>query len=134
MATHSSILAWRIPWTQEPGKLQPIGLQRVRPDWNDVAHTHTHTHTHTYSLLDHWVGPSSTIFTMHCVQFTPKFIISRTLTFCSNAFQLHFRYMLSFTGFRLLYFWYIIFFMCDFYIALFFGFFNIFFPANATSF
>ena len=27
MATHSSILAWRIPWTEEPGRLQPIGLQ-----------------------------------------------------------------------------------------------------------
>ena len=30
MATHSSILAWRIPWTEEPGKLQSMGLQRVR--------------------------------------------------------------------------------------------------------
>jgi len=30
MATHSSILAWRIPWTQEPGRLQSMGLQRVR--------------------------------------------------------------------------------------------------------
>jgi len=29
-ATHSSILAWRIPWTEEPGRLQSIGLQRVR--------------------------------------------------------------------------------------------------------
>ena len=29
MATHSSILAWRIPWTEEPGGLQSIGLQRV---------------------------------------------------------------------------------------------------------
>ena len=30
MATHSSILAWRIPWTEEPGELQSMGLQRVR--------------------------------------------------------------------------------------------------------
>ena len=30
MATHSSILAWRIPCTEEPGGLQPIGSQRVR--------------------------------------------------------------------------------------------------------
>ena len=30
MATHSSILAWKIPWTEEPGGLQPMGLQRVR--------------------------------------------------------------------------------------------------------
>ena len=30
MATHSSILSWRIPWTEESGRLQPMGLQRVR--------------------------------------------------------------------------------------------------------
>ena len=32
MATHSSILAWEIPWTGEPGELQSTGLQRVRHD------------------------------------------------------------------------------------------------------
>ena len=32
MAAHSSVLAWRIPWTEEPGGLQPIGLQRVVQD------------------------------------------------------------------------------------------------------
>ena len=32
MTTHSSILAWRIPWTEEPGGLQSIGLQRVGHD------------------------------------------------------------------------------------------------------
>ena len=32
MATHSSILAWRIPWTEEPGRLPSIGSQRVRHD------------------------------------------------------------------------------------------------------
>ena len=31
-ATHSSILAWRIPWTEEPGGLQSMGLQTVRKD------------------------------------------------------------------------------------------------------
>ena len=30
MATHSSVLAWRIPWTEEPGELQSLGSQRVR--------------------------------------------------------------------------------------------------------
>ena len=44
MATHSSILFWRISWIEEPGELQSMGLQRVR---HDQAHTHTHTHTHT---------------------------------------------------------------------------------------
>ena len=32
MAPHSSTLAWEIPWTEEPGKLQSMGLQRVRHD------------------------------------------------------------------------------------------------------
>ena len=39
MAFHSSILAWRIPLTEEPGGLQPMGLQRVGHDW--VTNTHT---------------------------------------------------------------------------------------------
>jgi len=32
MAAHSSIVAWKIPWTEEPGRLQSIGLQRVGHD------------------------------------------------------------------------------------------------------
>ena len=32
MATHSSILAWKIPWTEGPGRLQSMGLQRIRHD------------------------------------------------------------------------------------------------------
>ena len=40
MATHSSILAWRIPWTEERGRLQSIGLQRVGHNWNDLAQTY----------------------------------------------------------------------------------------------
>ena len=37
MATHSSVLAWRIPGTVEPGGLPSMGLQRVRHDWSDLA-------------------------------------------------------------------------------------------------
>ena len=33
MPTHSSTLAWKIPWTEEPGRLQSMGSQRVRHDW-----------------------------------------------------------------------------------------------------
>ena len=40
MATHSSILVWRIPWAEEPGGLQSIGLKKVRHDSSDLAHTH----------------------------------------------------------------------------------------------
>ena len=39
-ATHSSILAWRIPWTEEPGGLQSMGWQRVRQDW-ETSTTHS---------------------------------------------------------------------------------------------
>ena len=37
MATHSSVLAWRIPGTGEPGGLPSMGLHRVRHDWSDLA-------------------------------------------------------------------------------------------------
>ena len=37
MATHSSILAWRIPWTEEPGGLQSLGSQRVGHGSSDLA-------------------------------------------------------------------------------------------------
>ena len=39
IAIHSRILAWRIPWTEEPGGLQSIGLHRVGHDCRDLAHT-----------------------------------------------------------------------------------------------
>ena len=38
MATHSSILAWRVSWTEEPGGLQSMGLQRIRHDWATNAY------------------------------------------------------------------------------------------------
>ena len=44
-ATHSSVLAWRILWTEQPGGLRPIGWQRVRYDRNDWACTRAHSVT-----------------------------------------------------------------------------------------
>ena len=43
MATHSSILAWKIPWIEEPGGIQSMGSQRVGHNWV-IEHTHMHTH------------------------------------------------------------------------------------------
>ena len=43
MVSHSSLLTWEIPWTEEPGGLQPMESQRVR-------HYLTHTLTHTHNL------------------------------------------------------------------------------------
>ena len=41
MATYSSMVAWKISWTEEPGGLQSMGSQRVRHDW---ATEHAHIH------------------------------------------------------------------------------------------
>ena len=43
MVTHCSTLAWEIPWTEEPGRLQSMEPQRVRH--NLLTNTHTHIHT-----------------------------------------------------------------------------------------
>ena len=51
IATHPSILAWRIPWTEEPGGLQFIKSQRVRHDWSNIAGMHTWTRL--WELLGH---------------------------------------------------------------------------------
>ena len=50
MAAHSSTLAWKIPWMEEPGRLQSMGSQRVRQGWT------TSTFTQGYSLLLHGAG------------------------------------------------------------------------------
>ena len=39
MATHSSILAWKIPWTEESGGLQSMGVQRIGHDWATNTYT-----------------------------------------------------------------------------------------------
>ena len=50
MVTHSSVLAWEIPWTEEPVGLHSMGSQRVGHDWaNEHAGTHTHTHAEDYN-------------------------------------------------------------------------------------
>ena len=52
MATHSSILAWRIPLTEGPGELQSPELQKVEHHLATNTHTHTHTHTHIHTRDD----------------------------------------------------------------------------------
>ena len=69
MATYSSILAWKIPWTEEPQGLQSMGSQRVpRNDW---AHSHTHRLWlyYPFSLLGEGTGynfcPINTVLPLH---------------------------------------------------------------------
>ena len=47
MTTHSSTLAWKILWTEEPGRLQPMGLQTVRHNWATSLHS-------LHFILYHW--------------------------------------------------------------------------------
>ena len=52
MATHSSTLAWRIPWREEPGRLQSMGLQRVRHNWATSLHfTSRHFTSHASKVM-----------------------------------------------------------------------------------
>ena len=50
MATPSSIFAWRIPWLEEPGRLESIGSQRVRHDRSDLACMHLSIYLYIYIL------------------------------------------------------------------------------------
>ena len=54
MATHSSIPAWRIPWTEEPGGLQFLGSQRVAHDWVTKHSTDAGTSSSYSSLIEAW--------------------------------------------------------------------------------
>ena len=68
MATHSSILAWRIPWTEEPGGLQSMGTQSVR---HDQAHMHAHAGWcwQSFALLCAWWHRSSLCLHLHVAVF-----------------------------------------------------------------
>ena len=88
MATYSTILAWRIPWTEQFRGLQFIGWQRVRHNWSNWACMHTHT----------WLQRLCLLFTTECVELLAKYFtliyeFSKILT-CNSNFLLHFHYNL----------------------------------------
>ena len=70
LAIHSSILAWRIPWTEESGGLQSMGLQTVRHDWRDLARKQSiHTQQNSSSKKKAWDFPGSPVVktpSFHC--------------------------------------------------------------------
>ena len=57
MTTHSSILPWKIPWTEKPGRLQSMVCKESDMTECTCTHTHTythiHTHTHTHTYVKH---------------------------------------------------------------------------------
>ena len=59
-ATHSSILAWRIPWTEEPGGLPFMGLQRVSHNWT----TNTHRNKGTREMISNPTAPPPSFSTL----------------------------------------------------------------------
>ena len=60
-AIHSSIFAWRIPWTEDPGGLQSIGSQRVYLYCNNLAWTEATQHTRMPLLIGSWDGCSKCV-------------------------------------------------------------------------
>ena len=62
MTTHASILAWRIPWTEESSGLQCMGLQRIRNDWSDLACTHICFEEKCFHLLNQMKAASAKYF------------------------------------------------------------------------
>jgi len=90
MATHSSVLAWRIPGTGEPGGLPSMGLQRVRHNWSDLAAAAA-IHTIKYHIS--W---ESVISSFHSVelcslrmQFGKRFLSWMVLIFIQCFFCIH---------------------------------------------
>ena len=73
MATHSSILAWRIPWTEEPGELQSTGLQGVGHNW-------AHAHAPRYYLLSS--GFHSGCIDIHFFRMCVKFPVAPYPALC----------------------------------------------------
>ena len=70
MATHSSTVAWRIPWREEPGRLQSMGSQRVRHDWATLL-----TYLLTYLSIE-LVMPSNHLILCHPLLLLPSIFTS----------------------------------------------------------
>ena len=84
MATYSSILAWRIPWTEEPGGLQPIGLQRAGHDWT--------TNTFTLSPSGHKPDQGRSVLR----SYMPTYTIYMPMSFSWTTILMTFRNSLLF--------------------------------------
>ena len=98
VATHSSILAWRIPRTEEPGRLQSVGLRGVRHDWesmespiNPLATAQAWLPTRVGHLL-----PKINLHTYVIITRLPRFTLGFTLgCICYGFWQIHYNMYLS---------------------------------------
>ena len=67
MATHSSVLAWRIPWTEKPGRLQSMASHRVGHDWSDTATANQSIDCHFEYILLVIISPSHRVCSNSCL-------------------------------------------------------------------
>ena len=74
MATYSNILAWRIPWTEEPGRLQSMGSQKIKHNWGTNIFTF-------FSKL------------IHCVKQTTQAKILRKIMICPDIYNLLYEFI-----------------------------------------
>ena len=89
MATHSSILSWRIPWTEEPGGAQSIGMQRVGLDWTPPLPT---------LLIISCNSPRIAILKPFCLQDLPssfRMALCLPIKMCKNVGKKSVRHTLS---------------------------------------
>ena len=89
-STHSSTLAWRIPWTEEPGRLQSMGLQRVGHDWATNTGPSLSTFQSTILYLS-FLAYFLTSVHLYSVFLNPELIFSiYSYTFYSVSYNLFF--------------------------------------------
>ena len=79
MATYSSILAWRIPWTEDPGGPQSMGSQRVEHDWVTNTFTFTRRHLIKPTTPSPRLGNFSVWLMVHTPPFSLHILLSRCL-------------------------------------------------------
>ena len=78
IATHSSILSWKIPWIEEPGGLQSMVLQRVRHDWATVTHTqHVQNSFLYFPILQSCLPFLSPDFLPRCIPLSLSHLLNR---------------------------------------------------------
>ena len=86
IATHSSILVWKISWTEKPGGLQSMGSQRVRHDWATNTYLLTYTHIH--------IGLTRKLFRVfHMLQKNPNGLFGQS--YYKYTYHIYFIYYIS---------------------------------------
>ena len=93
MAIHSIVLAWRIPWTEEPGRLQHIGSHRVGHEWSDFTLTHLNLSRNSWSNSKFSLGVQNEAG--HRLR---EFCQENTLVIANTLFQQHKRRLYTWTS------------------------------------